>query len=144
MFQHQQSTPYSNYDLEMANAWAAIQETCALPSYPTATPTLVTNVTNRNYAPPGYPTASCVSELTYTVVSGDNCEAIAEKCQVSTGGLIALNSIRVVGYSFLDFKNICEREGCDIATGFLLIAAAFIGLHKHLCWPGKRFAHFSC
>jgi hypothetical protein len=79
MFIHQQSTPYSNYNPQMAQAWAAIQESCGL-SYPTATQTLQTNVTSlSNYAPPGYPTASCVSNRTYNVGSGDTCEAIAVK-----------------------------------------------------------------
>ncbi|KXH40215.1 LysM domain-containing protein [Colletotrichum simmondsii] len=54
LFRHQQSTPYSNYDPEMAQAWAAIQSKCSL-SLPTATQTLKTNVTSLgNYAPPGY------------------------------------------------------------------------------------------
>ncbi|KAH8649260.1 hypothetical protein BX600DRAFT_554788 [Xylariales sp. PMI_506] len=95
LFKHQQSTPYSNYDPQMAEAWAAIQANCDL-SYPTATPTLLTNVTSLgNYAPSGYATASCLSERTYTVVSGDNCNAIAETSEVSTGSLIALNSLRL-------------------------------------------------
>ncbi|KXH53174.1 LysM domain-containing protein [Colletotrichum nymphaeae SA-01] len=68
LFRHQQSTPYSNYDPEMAQAWAAIQSKCSL-SLPTATQTLKTNVTSLgNYAPPGYATAVCVAGRTYTQV----------------------------------------------------------------------------
>ncbi|OXV07777.1 hypothetical protein Egran_04458 [Elaphomyces granulatus] len=106
LFRHQQSTPYSNYDPDMAVAWAAIQSNCGL-SYPTATPTLQTNVSLGNYAPSGYPTASCLSARTYTVVGGDNCEAIAESHQVSTGALIAVNSLRI------DCTDIFAGQVCD-------------------------------
>lgn len=111
LFRHQQSTPYSNYDPDMAEAWAAIQNNCGL-SYPTATPTLQTNVTSLgNYAPAGYATASCVSGRTYKVVGGDNCEAIAESHQVSTGALITLNSlysVEILPTSALTFARITD------------------------------------
>ncbi|KXH26101.1 hypothetical protein CSAL01_06334 [Colletotrichum salicis] len=95
LFRHQQSTPYSNYDPEMAQAWAAIQSKCSL-SLPTATQTLKTNVTSLgNYAPPGYATAVCVAGRTYTVAAGDNCIDISKKSGVSTGSLITLNSLRM-------------------------------------------------
>lgn len=113
MFAHQQSTPYSNYDADSASAWAAIQASCSLSTvYPTATQTLVTNVTNANYAPAGYATASCVSGLTYDVVSGDNCEAIAEANSVSTGGLIALNSIRIDCTNIYVGQTLCLPQPC--------------------------------
>lgn len=95
LFKHQQSTPYSNYDAEMAQAWAAIQANCGL-NFPTATQALKTNVTSLgNYAPKGYPTATCVADRTYKVKSGDNCVEISKSNQVSTGSLIALNSLRI-------------------------------------------------
>ncbi|KAL0782016.1 hypothetical protein CaCOL14_003351 [Colletotrichum acutatum] len=95
LFRHQQSTPYSNYDPEMAQAWAAIQSKCSL-SLPTATQTLKTNVTSLgNYALPGYATAVCVAGRTYTVAAGDNCINISTKSGVSTGSLITLNSLRM-------------------------------------------------
>ena len=100
LFQHSQSTPYSNYDAQMAQAWAAIQQSCGL-SYPTATQTLQTNVTSLgNYAPADYPSASCVSGRKYTVASGDNCNAIASSQQVSVGALLALNSLYQVCHRF--------------------------------------------
>ena len=95
LFRHQQSTAYSNYDAEMARAWAEIQGRCGL-DYPTATPTLKTNVTSLgNYAPSGYATAACVGGRTHEVVSGDNCVAISKANHVSTGGLIVMNSLRL-------------------------------------------------
>lgn len=95
LFRHQQSTPYSNYDVEMSEAWAEIQTRCNL-SYPTATPTLKTNVTSLgNYAPSGYATAVCVGDRTYEVVSGDNCIDISKANHVSTGALMTLNSLRM-------------------------------------------------
>ncbi|KAJ8105711.1 hypothetical protein OPT61_g10015 [Boeremia exigua] len=95
LFRHQQSTAYSNYDAEMARAWADIQGRCGL-DYPTATPTLKTNVTSLgNYAPSGYATAVCVGGRTHEVVSGDNCVAISKANHVSTGALITMNSLRL-------------------------------------------------
>ncbi|KAF2966770.1 hypothetical protein GQX73_g6780 [Xylaria multiplex] len=113
LFRHQQSTPYSNYDPGMAEAWAAIQANCNL-SFPTATQTLKTNVTSLgNYAPPGYPTASCVGGRNYTVVSGDNCNDIAKKTNVSTGFLITLNSLRMDCSNLLIGQNLCIPPACD-------------------------------
>lgn len=92
-----QSTPYSNYDSTLATVWSNIQSKCSL-SYPTAVPTLDTNLTQPGgFALPGYNTSAalCLSGITYTVVSGDNCEVIAENYNVSTGTLIAINDIYV-------------------------------------------------
>ncbi|RYP77182.1 hypothetical protein DL770_007102 [Monosporascus sp. CRB-9-2] len=95
LFRHQQSTPYSNYDIEMSEAWAEIQARCDL-EYPTATPTLKTNVTSLgNYAPSGYATAVCVGSRTHEVVNGDNCLDVSKANHVSTGALITLNSLRM-------------------------------------------------
>lgn len=79
----------------MAQAWAAIQANCKL-SFPTATQALKTNVTSLgNYAPKGYPTATCVGDRTYKVVSGDNCVDISKKSKASTSSLVVLNSLRI-------------------------------------------------
>jgi hypothetical protein len=95
LFRHQQSTAYSNYDAEMARAWVEIQGRCGL-DYPTATPTLKTNVTSLgNYAPSGYATAACVGGRTHEVASGENCVAISKANHVSTGALITMNSLRL-------------------------------------------------
>lgn len=94
MFRQKQSTPYSNYGVRMASDWSAIQKICNI-SYPTSVPKLATNVTNLPlYASPGtvYST-KCASGKTYKVVSGDNCNAIALKQNVSTGALIGLNNL---------------------------------------------------
>ncbi|KAI0536382.1 hypothetical protein GGR58DRAFT_396692 [Xylaria digitata] len=113
LFRHQQSTPYSNYDPNMAEAWAAIQANCGL-SFPTATQTLKTNVTSLgNYAPSGYPTALCVGGGNYTVVSGDNCNDIAKKTSVSTGSLITLNSLRMNCSNLLIGQSLCIPPACD-------------------------------
>lgn len=95
LFKYQQSTSYSNYDPDMASAWASIQKKCSL-SLPTATQTLKTNVTSLgNYAPAGYATSACVAGRNYTVVGGDNCIDISKRYNVSTGALISVNSLRM-------------------------------------------------
>ncbi|KAI3538239.1 hypothetical protein CSPX01_09594 [Colletotrichum filicis] len=112
LFRHQQSTPYSNYDPEMAQAWAAIQSKCSL-SLPTATQTLKTNVTSLgNYAPPGYATAVCVAGRTYTVAAGDNCIDISKKSAVSTGSLITLNSLRMDCTNIFAGQILCLPPTC--------------------------------
>ncbi|KAK1535731.1 hypothetical protein CPAR01_09273 [Colletotrichum paranaense] len=112
LFRHQQSTPYSNYDPEMAQAWAAIQSKCSL-SLPTATQTLKTNVTSLgNYAPPGYATAVCVAGRTYTVAAGDNCIDISKKSGVSTGSLITLNSLRMDCTNIFAGQILCLPPTC--------------------------------
>jgi hypothetical protein len=89
-----QSTPYSNYDDTLAAVWASIQTTCGL-SFPVDVPMLETNVTTPGgFASPGSGrTRLCLSGNTYNVVSGDNCQVIAEKSNVATGTLIAINSL---------------------------------------------------
>ncbi|KAJ5113891.1 carbohydrate-binding module family 50 protein [Penicillium angulare] len=98
LFTLMQSTPYSNYDPSLASVWSNIQSQCSL-SQSTAVPTLDTNLTQPGgFALPGYSTSSsalCLSGITYTVVSGDNCEVIAENYGVSTGTLIAINDLYV-------------------------------------------------
>ncbi|KAL4812080.1 hypothetical protein BDW67DRAFT_179034 [Aspergillus spinulosporus] len=113
LFAHQQSTPYSNYDVEMANAWAEIQARCGL-EYPTATPTLETNVTSLgNYAPSGYATAACVGGRIHEVSSGDNCIDISKANRVSTGSLITLNSLRMDCTNLLVGQTLCLPPECD-------------------------------
>ncbi len=89
-----QGTSYSNYDESLASVWSSIQTTCQL-SYPTAVPSLSTNVTTPGgFAAPGTGfTGLCISGNRYTVVSGDNCETIAESQNVATGTLIAINNL---------------------------------------------------
>ena len=112
LFKHQQSTPYSNYDVEMSDAWAQIQARCNL-DFPTVTPTLKTNVTSLgNYAPSGYPTALCVGGRTHEVVSGDNCIDISKANHVSTGSLMTLNSLRMDCTNLLLGQNLCLPPVC--------------------------------
>uniref|UniRef100_A0A093VSX0 Lysozyme n=2 Tax=Talaromyces marneffei PM1 TaxID=1077442 RepID=A0A093VSX0_TALMA len=94
LFQYMQGTSFSNYDASLATVWSTIQSQCSL-SYPTAVATLQTNVTQPGgFAVAGYTSSSiCLSGKTYNVVSGDNCQAIAEQNSVSTGTLIAINDI---------------------------------------------------
>ncbi|KAJ1323424.1 peptidoglycan DL-endopeptidase LytF [Microdochium nivale] len=113
LFRHQQSTPYSNYDVEMSQAWAQIQQRCGL-NYPTATPTLKTNVTSLgNYAPPGYATAACVGSRTHKVVTGDGCIAISTANHVSTGSLMVLNSLRMDCTDLQLDQTLCLPPACD-------------------------------
>ncbi|KAL3433375.1 hypothetical protein BDV09DRAFT_186749 [Aspergillus tetrazonus] len=133
LFTHQQSTPYSNYDIEMANAWAEIQARCNL-EYPTATPTLETNVTSLgNYAPSGYATAACVGGRTHEVISGDNCIDISKASRVSTGSLITFNSLRMDCTNLLLGQTLCLPPECDdyvvqIGDTCIDIAAKFSGI----------------
>jgi spore germination protein YaaH len=127
LFEHQQSTPYSNYDTDMAEAWAAIQAQCGL-SLPTATQTLETNVTSLgNYAPSGYPTAVCVGGRTYEIASGDNCIDISKNNGVSTGALITLNSLRMDCTNIFAGQALCLPPICDdyvVQSGDTCIAIA--------------------
>jgi hypothetical protein len=87
-----QRTAYSNYGPRMASEWAKIQSQCGV-KYPTAVQAPVTNITSLpGFAPPGYQTAPC-SGRTYTVVSGDNCGAIAAAQGVPRGSLMAINNV---------------------------------------------------
>ncbi|KAI5305672.1 hypothetical protein KEM56_003676 [Ascosphaera pollenicola] len=94
LFKYMQSTPYSNYDESLSQIWSAIQAKCSL-SYPTDVPPLQTNITQPDgFAPPGSGAEyTCLSGSNYTVKNGDDCETIAEKNHVSTGTLIAINSL---------------------------------------------------
>ncbi|KAK3334067.1 hypothetical protein B0T19DRAFT_459629 [Cercophora scortea] len=93
LFRQIQGTPYSNYDYSLAGVWQSIQSTCGL-DYPTHVQPLETNVTTPGgYAQPGSGSKGCLSGKTYGVVSGDSCETIARKFSVSTGTLMAINSL---------------------------------------------------
>ncbi|RYP37881.1 hypothetical protein DL767_002753 [Monosporascus sp. MG133] len=140
LFRHQQSTPYSNYDVEMSEAWAEIQARCDL-EYPTATPTLKTNVTSLgNYAPSGYATAVCVGSRTHEVVSGDNCLYVSKANHVSTGALITLNSLRMDCTNLLLGQNLCLPPVCDdyvVKSGDTCIGIAnqfFTSYQKIVAW----------
>ncbi|GAA91092.1 carbohydrate-binding module family 50 protein [Aspergillus luchuensis CBS 106.47] len=92
-YQLLQKTPYSYYDSEMASDWSSMQSLCHV-TYPTDVPKNPTNVTDiAGFAPANYTSPSCLSEATYTVVSGDNCIAISQAQNVSTGTLISLNNL---------------------------------------------------
>ena len=94
LFRQIQSTPYSNYDDELAVTWANVQKKCAV-AYPTAVQSLQTNVTSRfGFAIPGAGyNYGCLTGKTYKVQAGENCETIAEKSSVSTGTLISINQL---------------------------------------------------
>lgn len=89
---NQQSTSFSGYDNNTAQAWASIQSLCDV-SYPTApqgpaaTPSSLPGFATSSY------TGSCLSGTNYTVKSGDTCEAIATSNSVATGTLITVNQL---------------------------------------------------
>lgn len=90
--QHLQSTPFSNYNDDLATEWASAQQKCQV-SFPTAVQPPAGTVT-----PPGYTNLTssggpCLSGKNYTVVSGDNCETIAESQGVALGSLRVLNNL---------------------------------------------------
>ena len=77
----------------MAADWVTIQAQCNV-SYPTDVPQNPTNVTNiAGFASANYSAPICLTGSTYTVISGDNCIKISQANNVSTGALIALNSL---------------------------------------------------
>lgn len=88
-----QATSYSNYDTRMAVVWSNLQKQCGV-TYPTAVQQIVGNRTDLpGYVPSAYPTASCLSGKTYTVVSGDTCSKIAMAQSVPRGSLVAINNV---------------------------------------------------
>jgi hypothetical protein len=112
LFRTLQSTPYSNYDDVLASVWINIQAKCQL-SFPTTVPALQTDVTTPGgYAAPGSArSGACLSGNTYNVVAGDNCQVIAEKSNVATGTLIAINSL------YRDCSNLLEGAVCIAGAG---------------------------
>lgn len=115
VFKQIQSTPYSNYDPSLASSWASMQSICQT-SAPTAVPTLQTNVTSPGqYAPP-YQPVPCLTGSQYAVASGDNCVAIAHKLSVSTGSLIALNSLYQDCTNLNAGANLCIPPTCTTHT----------------------------
>ncbi|QIW94574.1 hypothetical protein AMS68_000092 [Peltaster fructicola] len=116
LFQHIQSTPYSNYDARLASEWSSIQSKCGT-SYPTAVPALRTNVTQPGgFAAPGSARTGCLSGNHYTVASGDNCVAISSKQKVSTGTLKAINDLYPDCSNLWAGANLCVPPTCTTYT----------------------------
>ncbi|KAI0388217.1 hypothetical protein F5Y17DRAFT_463931, partial [Xylariaceae sp. FL0594] len=113
LFRQIQSTRYSNYDENLAGVWQTIQETCGV-TYPIEVQPLQTNVTTPGgYAPPGSgATTGCLSGTSYTVAGGDTWEAIARQHNVSTGTLIAINSIYADCSNLQAGASICLPPAC--------------------------------
>ncbi|OOF93376.1 carbohydrate-binding module family 50 protein, partial [Aspergillus carbonarius ITEM 5010] len=116
LYQLLQKTPYSYYDTDMAADWVTIQAQCNV-SYPTDVPQNPTNVTNiAGFASANYSAPICLTGSTYTVISGDNCIKISQANNVSTGALIALNSL-LPDCSDLDAgATLCLPQSCAIYT----------------------------
>ncbi|OQE12254.1 hypothetical protein PENVUL_c001G06580 [Penicillium vulpinum] len=116
LYQLLQKTPYSYYDSDMASDWSAIQTLCGV-SHPTEVPQNPTDVTDiPGFAPVTYSTPPCLSESTYTVVSGDNCIAISQAQNVSTGALIALNNLLPDCSNLNAGASLCLPQACEIYT----------------------------
>ena len=93
LWQMLQQTSYSFYDDTMASQWSTIQQTCGV-TYPTAVqPSAASFTSISGFTPQNYSTATCISDSTYAVKSGDNCIAISQSQSVSTGSLIVLNAL---------------------------------------------------
>ncbi|KAA8896313.1 hypothetical protein FN846DRAFT_965309 [Sphaerosporella brunnea] len=135
-FRQVQGTPYSNYDSDLASQWSEIQSQCGL-SYPTAIPTLTTNVTSLpNYAAPGTAyTGGCGSGNYYTVVSGDNCQVIAQKENVATGSLIILNGLLPDCSDLLLGATICLPQTCQTYQPVSGDTCAAIALANNITYP---------
>lgn len=85
-------------------------------SAPTSVPTLATNITDpADHAAP-YQPPPCLTGNTYTVVSGDNCLAIAHKLGVSSGSLITLNSLFPDCTNLLLGQVLCVPPTCRTYT----------------------------
>ncbi|TFK69174.1 hypothetical protein BDN72DRAFT_840792 [Pluteus cervinus] len=111
-----QSTPYSNYDVSLADVWTTIQQRCSI-SHNTTVPSLQTNLTPPDYALPGSAySAPCLSGNTYTVVGGDDCTAISAAHNVATGTLISINDIlKDCSNLFID-QVLCLPQTCTTYT----------------------------
>jgi hypothetical protein len=115
-FQQMQSTPYSNYDTNLASVWTSIQGTCSL-SFNTTVPNIVTNVVLPDYAPPGSAyDGGCLSGNSYTVQSGDNCQAISAAHSVATGTLVAVNNILKDCSNIVVGQSLCLPQTCTTYT----------------------------
>lgn len=112
LLRNQQSTAFSGYSSSSANTWASIQSECDL-SYPTAvqspaaTPSTIPGFANSSYS------ATCLSGDTYTVKSGDNCEAIADAHQVATGTLITINQLLPTCSNLQVGQVLCLPDSCS-------------------------------
>ncbi|EPE06530.1 hypothetical protein F503_02658 [Ophiostoma piceae UAMH 11346] len=115
-----QGTAYSYYDDQMASDWKAIQEKCGV-TYPTDVTPNPTNVTDiPGFAAPGdaseNSTITCLSGNMYTVASGDNCIAISQQNNVSTGTLQILNNIYNDCSNLIAGASVCLPNQCQTYT----------------------------
>ncbi|KAF2134778.1 carbohydrate-binding module family 50 protein [Dothidotthia symphoricarpi CBS 119687] len=141
LFRQLQSTPYSNYGDGLAKTWADVQKKCAI-SYPTAVPTLQTNVTNRfGFANPGSGyNYGCLTGKTYNVKAGENCEIIAERNNVSTGTLISINQLLPDCSDLQGGQILCLPSTCQsyvVQSGDTCISIAEkrnLQLHQIIAW----------
>lgn len=128
LLQSRQSTSFSGYNSASAVVWSSIQSTYGV-SYPTdvqppvATPTYIYGYANTSYS-----STTCYSGNTYTVVSGDSCQAIALANDVATGTLINLNQI-LPECTNLDIGQVlCLPQTCKtytVASGDTCYSIAF-------------------
>lgn len=139
LLRNRQGTAFSGYDTNEALAWASIQSTCGT-SYPTAVQSAAASPTSLpGYANSSY-TASCLSGNTYTVVSGDNCQAIAHSNSVATGTLIIINQI-LPGCTDIEVgQTLCLPQKCTTITvtsgdTCISIAATYgLPMQQFLAW----------
>jgi LysM repeat protein len=116
-FQQQQGTPYSNYDDNSAADCAQVQSICKV-AFPTTVPTPISTDTSilPGYAPNVTYTATCLSGNTYTAVSGDNVNLIAQKTNVATGTLLAINQLLPDGSDLQGGQVLCLPFTCQTHT----------------------------
>lgn len=114
LFQQRQGTPYSTYDADSAADWAKIQSICGV-THPTAVPTPISTDTAilPGYAPNVTYKAMCLSGKTYTAVSGDNVQLIAQKNNVATGTLLAINQLLPDGSDLQGGQVLCLPFTCQ-------------------------------
>ena len=114
LFQHQQSTPFSNYDSNMASQWALVQTSCSVTgptavASPYATPTTLAGHAPSDIVPS---TPTCLSGNMYSVKNGDDPEKIAAANQVATGTLKILNDILPDGSNLFAGQSLCLPQKC--------------------------------
>lgn len=114
LLKNQQSTGFSGYDnTTSAQTWASIQKECGISfpvmaQSPVISPTTISGFANTSYSAP------CLSGKTYTVKSGDNCEAIAEANSVATGTLITINQLLPTCTDLSIGQSLCLPQTCSI------------------------------
>lgn len=116
LFQHLQSTPFSNYNDALADEWSTIQARCSLSHLTQVQQKFISAHRPRFAGPNAKYTKGCRSNKTYHVEKGDTVMSIAGKKSVSTGALILSNGLLRDGSDLKAGQKLCLPEACATYT----------------------------